>query len=292
MIMPAVLKRVSLPEVGHVCEDELWRLAYISGRGIEDSETTFGSSEAEIQKILAMAEPTLMYTPERIEQTPLKTSVTTLTRQMRILSDEDSEETVQDKRKSEEAVRTFRLSSAPSRPAFLEEEAANAVNIGTATHRFLRLIDLDVFRQAGVNVELAVKGEADRMVALSIISQDEAKLVRLHNIAKFLESDLGIRMLRSNEVKREVSFSMRIDLHSPTMVQGIIDCAFMENGEWILIDYKTDRDTAPETFIPRHEGQMNWYCKAIERLTRINVKEMWLFALRAGKAFKVSRRDV
>ena len=76
------------------------------------------------------------------------------------------------------------------------------------------------------------------------------------------------------------------------MVQGIVDCAFTENGEWVLIDYKTDYDTAPEVFVPRHEMQMNWYREALERLTRIPVKEMWLHALRVGRAFPVERREL
>ena len=49
---------------------------------------------------------------------------------------------------------------------------------------------------------------------------------------------------------------------------------------------------APDTFVPRHEAQMNWYRTAMEQLTRLNVREMWLFALRAGKAYRVERRNV
>ena len=101
----------------------------------------------------------------------------------------------------------------------------------------------------------------------------------------------GFSLLKSKEVKREASFTMRIDPHAPTMVQGIVDCVFKENGEWILIDYKTDRDTDPETFVPRHETQMNWYRTAMERLTRVNVREMWMFALRTGKAYVVGSRN-
>ena len=85
---------------------------------------------------------------------------------------------------------------------------------------------------------------------------------------------------------------MRISPHEATMVQGIIDCAFKEDGEWVLIDYKTDHDTRPDTFVPRHEMQMNWYRAALERLTRVRVKEMWLFALRAGTAYRVKHIDV
>ncbi len=117
-------------------------------------------------------------------------------------------------------------------------------------------------------------------------------MIRLDGVVSFFQSDLGKRMLESKEIKREATFTMRMDPHSSTMVQGIIDCAFKENDEWILIDYKTDHDTAPETFVPRHEMQMNWYRAALERLTRVKVKEMWLFALRAGKAYPVERRDV
>ena len=292
MIMPAVLQRVDLPDAGETKEDSLWRLSCVSGKAIEDSEETATVSDSGIQQILSSEEPMLMYVPEAIEPTPLKTSVTTLTRQERVLSEEDSEETVVDKRKTEEAVRTFRLSSVASRPAFLEEEKAEAVNIGTATHRFLRLINLDLFRQEGIDAEHAVRQEMERMRSAGILTEEESGMIRLHGVASFLKSDLGQRMLRSNEVKREATFTMRIDPHAATMVQGIVDCAFKEDSEWVLIDYKTDRDTDPETFVPRHEAQMNWYRTAMERLTQVNVKEMWLFALRAGKAYPVEKRSV
>ena len=55
-------------------------------------------------------------------------------------------------------------------------------------------------------------------------------------------------MLRSKEIRRS-NLTMRIDPDQPTMVQGIVDCAFKENGTWILIDYKTDKDTEEATFV-------------------------------------------
>ncbi len=292
MIMPAVLERVSLPDPGMTAEDSLWRLTCLEGRAIADDEDVVDTEDAGIERILAAEEPMLMYIPELTETAPLKTSVTTLTRQAQVLTEEDSEETVEDKRKTEEAVRTFRLSTAAARPAFLEEEKTEAVNIGTATHRFLRLIDLDVFRQDQTDVYQAVRGEIERMKAAGILTEEEADMIRIKGVAAFLNSDLGKRMLRSDRIKREADFTMRINPDSQTMVQGIVDCAFIENGEWILIDYKTDRDTDPKTFVPRHEAQMNWYRTALERLTRIHVREMWLYALRAGQAFPVKRMDV
>ena len=43
--------------------------------------------------------------------------------------------------------------------------------------------------------------------------------------------------------------------------------------------------------MPRHVMQMNWYRVAIERLTGRKTGEMWLYALRAGEAFRVDRMD-
>ena len=292
MIMPAVLKRVGMPETGESREDGLWRLSCISGKAIADSGEAADTADGRIEEALAGAGEMDLYLPEKAEPAPLKTSVTTLARQARVLSEDDSEETVEDKRRTEEAVRTFRLSTAATRPAFLEEEKAEAVNIGTITHRFIRLINLESLRGEEADMDKAIREEARRMEEEGILTEEEAKQIRLQGVADFFRSNLGRRMLNSSEIEREAEFTMRMDAHSATMVQGIVDCAFRENGEWILIDYKTDHDTNPETFIPRHEIQMNWYRTALERLTGTGVREMWLFALRNGKAYPVPRKAV
>ena len=292
MIMPSVLHRLPLPETGETEQDELWRVTRASGKAIEEAERMADEPDARISEILKADAPMRMYLPEKAASVPLKTSVTTLTQQARPLSEDDSEETLEDKRKTEEAVRTFRLSTAPSRPAFLEEEKAEPVNIGTATHRFIRLIRLEALRGENTDVRQAVRKEMERMRASGIVSEDEARMIRLNGVVSFFRSELGQRMLKSQEVEREAEFTMRIDPRGATMVQGIVDCVFKEKDEWILIDYKTDHDTNPETFVPRHEAQMNWYRTALERLTKTPVKEMWLFALRAGEAFPVRRMQV
>lgn len=294
MIMPAVLRRVKLPDVDETAEDSLWRVSCVSGKTIGEAEEATDTADFRIESVLRSDEPMLLFTPEHAEPAPLKTSVTTITQHVKPLSDDDSEETLEDKRRTEEAVRTFRLSSVASGPAFLVDgqETDSAANIGTATHRFIRLINLEELRKEGADTDTVIRAEMARMLECRILTEDEAKMIRLEGVVSFFRSDLGKRMLESREIKREADFTMRIDPHSPTMVQGIIDCAFKENGEWILIDYKTDHDTNPETFVPRHAMQMNWYRTALERLTRVKVKEMWLFALRAGRACPVERRDV
>lgn len=101
MIMPSVLHRLPLPETGETKEDDLWRLTCISGKAIADEETAESETDTRIEDILHTDVPMWMYLPEKEESAPLKTSVTTLTQQTRILSEDDSEETLEDKRKTE-----------------------------------------------------------------------------------------------------------------------------------------------------------------------------------------------
>ena len=74
------------------------------------------------------------------------------------------------------------------------------------------------------------------------------------------------------------------------MLQGVIDCAFEENGCWVLADYKTDRILDDSSFVERYTMQLNWYTRALEAITGRKVSEMWLYALTKGRAYPVERR--
>ena len=67
------------------------------------------------------------------------------------------------------------------------------------------------------------------------------------------------------------------------MIQGVIDLCFLEDGQWVLADYKTD-DADGETL-------MRWYARALGDITGIPVKEAWLFGLRAGESYPVALAD-
>ena len=66
-----------------------------------------------------------------------------------------------------------------------------------------------------------------------------------------------------------------------------MDCVFLEDGDWILLDYKTDRVDDEEAFMEHYRPQMAWYALALEALTGKKVREKWLYALSAGKAIAV-----
>ena len=48
-------------------------------------------------------------------------------------------------------------------------------------------------------------------------------------------------------------------------LEGFVDLAFLQNGEWTVVDFKTDVElTAGRA---RYERQVQWYCYGISTLT-------------------------
>ena len=64
----------------------------------------------------------------------------------------------------------------------------------------------------------------------------------------------------------------------------------LNDGVFHLFYYgKTDFIEDEQAFRQRHAGQLRWYQRAVEALTGIPVKEMWLWSLRLNKGFSVEK---
>ena len=78
-------------------------------------------------------------------------------------------------------------------------------------------------------------------------------------------------------------------LDGDVILHGRADCYFVENGEVVLIDCKTDRynEDSEEEFHERYDIQMELYSRALEKVTGMRVKECYIFSLESGKAIPV-----
>lgn len=222
------------------------------------------------------------------ERPPLKTSVSSLVKK-NVLHDPlpltSSEEEEEDKRQPEEIVSPLRLSDLPARPSFMEEKQLTGAQRGTMVHHVLSLIDL---KALGDHLDESLWQELRRLEALGCVTPEESNVINHGSLVRFYQSAIGQRMLRSQEVRREWGFNLRME--GDTLLQGVIDCAFKENDSWVLVDYKTDYITDEDAFIQRYAMQLEWYARALERITGVAVKEMWLYALGKGKAYQVPRQ--
>lgn len=219
---------------------------------------------------------------------PLKTSVSALVRKTTLkdpMPVTEEEETREDKEKPEEIVSPLRLSTLPGRPRFMEQRQMTGAEAGTLHHRVLSMADLAKMRQSPSMAD-TLRQELQEWTARGMITKAEAGKIQPNMLLGFFQSDMGRRLLASEKVRREWRFNLRLKEQGDVLLQGVIDCAFMEDGQWILLDYKTDHIEDEEAFTERYRLQLQLYARAVEQITGVGVRETWLYALRLGKAFR------
>lgn len=171
------------------------------------------------------------------------------------------------------SVTLLEQSDAPefSEPAF--ETGCDVRIEGSAVHRVLERMPLDP-AACGAYLDAARD-----------ISPFHREAIRA-----FTRSALFLRMAKAPRVEREWSFVCPLpakmlldtDESTPVLLQGVIDACFVENGAWVLLDYKTDRvEGDPKVYAQKHQKQAALYAAALERLTGMPVRERRIVLLGA-----------
>ena len=213
--------------------------------------------------------------------------------------------------KDEEAFHTFEEKEVvPYIPAFRrEQEKVSGAVRGNAFHRTMELLDFTyLFTESGLftgcpnNYEEYRRGlDKNRLqnrleeflqretVSLRL-TEEYAKAVSLPKILNFLEQELAYRMWRAQEqgvLYREQPFVLGIDAKrldpdlpegEKVLIQGIIDVFFIEDGEIVLLDYKTDVIDSLEALWNRYNVQIQYYEEALTKLMQMPVKERILYS--------------
>ena len=158
---------------------------------------------------------------------------------------------------------------------------------GDAYHKVMELLD---FRMAPEDLPAVL----DRLHSDGVLSDAERITVDEKDIARFLESDLCRRAAASERVEREYPLFCE---YSPKpgewgiekwnddvkpFVQGVADMFFVEDGEIVLVDYKTNRGKTADELREEYSGQLAVYAHALSEATGMKVRQKVLFAFEIG----------
>ncbi len=169
-------------------------------------------------------------------------------------------------------------------PKFISgEEVKLAANErGSAYHRVMECLDYSV----SVNID-GVKADINRMLETGKMNELQVKSVNPWDINTFVQSDTGRRVsnaVNCGSVRREQPFVFE---YEGQLIQGIIDLYFEEDGELVIVDYKTDRvmkgKAGEKELVKRYAIQLDYYAKALEQLTGKTVKEKIVYSFTLGK---------
>jgi ATP-dependent helicase/nuclease subunit A len=175
-----------------------------------------------------------------------------------------------------------------SKPMFLNNQRT-PTDRGNAVHYFLQIAD---FKKAARNLESYL----NELKNMNKISETEIKMLNKQKISIFLHSDLVKRILKSENILREYKFTVDIEASyiknnikkshkdETVLLQGCVDCAFLENDEIVIVDYKTDKTKSEEDLRKMYSEQLNLYKYALEKCTGKKVKECIIYSFSLEKS--------
>ena len=188
-------------------------------------------------------------------------------------------------------------------PSFIhqgeEKVGFNSAEKGTIFHLAMQLLDFSKFDTEDIlKIREEIKLQINSFVEKNIMSLDEAETININWIVKFIQSDIFKEIYianKSEKLFKEKAIDYNIKLKNlfrdenisedeKIMVVGIIDLFFEnENGEIILLDYKTDYVTKEnlEEVKERYKVQLNLYKSAIEDISgkKVAKKGLYLFGI-------------
>lgn len=172
----------------------------------------------------------------------------------------------------------------PYIPKFMrKEESLGGAGRGTAFHKAMELLDFG--GGAGTLEE-----QIEKMQQEGRLSAEYAQALSIPAIRSFLSTNLACRMAaaeKKNCLYREQPFVLGIpakELNEKfpsgelTLIQGIIDVYFEEDGEIVVVDYKTDKAGSGKELAEKYRIQLDYYARALQQLTGKKVKEKIIYS--------------
>jgi len=249
-------------------------VSLISALQEEHREPMPEGTEEALSRALGFAYPHMEAT-----RTPSKQTATE--RKGRRKDEEAAEETPEPKH----IVRAWR------KPSFLEESRGGK-DYGSALHAAMHYIRYENCCGKG-----EVQQEIAWLVQQGLLSPEQGELVNCARIAAFFDTEIGRKLRSGVHHLREFKFSILDDADGygenlsgeQVLLQGVVDCALLEEDGITVLDFKTDRVTEDtlEATVRRYAPQVQTYADALSRIYEMDVKGKYLYFFRLNRFVEI-----
>lgn len=143
----------------------------------------------------------------------------------------------------------------------------------------------------------STEAEIQRLVQEGYLSEEQGNMVDCDKIAAFFAGPVGSKLRSSANHIREFKFSILDDAShygenlegEQVLLQGVVDCAILEEDGIILLDYKTDHVTEEtiDQAADRHRQQLEIYAEALTKIYQKPVKEKYIYFFYLNRLFAI-----
>ena len=167
------------------------------------------------------------------------------------------------------------------KPTFISE-GRRGKEYGNAVHTVMQYL---LFECCGT-LE-GIDAEIRRLVECRLLLPEQEPLVSREKIFAFFCTPIGRKLASGATCIREFKFSILDDASGygeglqgeKVLLQGVVDCALLDDDGITVIDFKTDRATEQTVseLVRRYSVQVNTYCEALSRIYGMPVKNAYIY---------------
>ena len=177
------------------------------------------------------------------------------------------------------------------KPSFIDGNQTS-LDFGNAVHRVMEHIRFEKCDSLS-----GVRDEISRLCQEGYIKHDDAESIDPQVIFGFFETDLGKKTKTCSNLLREFKFSVLVDgedyscgSDDKVLLQGVVDCALVEEDGITVVDFKTDRvtDQTIEKTAEAYRLQVKAYSEALTRIYNKPVKTSYLYFFRLNRLVAVT----
>ena len=177
------------------------------------------------------------------------------------------------------------------KPTFAGEEKRSN-EIGRAVHTIMQHIN---FRNCGDL--FGVQSEIKHLTGCGYVPEEMQACIDAERIYHFFQTDIGRKLIHAQNVLREFKFSLLVDadeyheglVNEKILLQGVVDCALIQEDGITVIDFKTDHVT-DDTLNDRVRGytaQITAYAHALEKIYELPVMAKLLYFFELSKIVEI-----
>ena len=158
----------------------------------------------------------------------------------------------------------------------------SGISYGNAIHAVLQYIHFPACSSYD-----SIQDEVKRIAKEKLISSEQAEMVDCQKIFAFFDTPIGRKLRKSEQVIREFKFSIldSADKYYPNaigeqiLLQGVVDCAIIEQDGITILDFKTDNVTEESlhSVSEKYKSQILTYCKALSRIYQKPIQSAHLY---------------
>ena len=168
----------------------------------------------------------------------------------------------------------------------------SGTDYGTAFHTVMQYLD---FRSCDCPENITK--DIGRIVSAGLLAAQQADTIEAEKIFRFFQTPLGQKLRSGREVLREFKFSILDNAQTyypgvqddTILLQGVIDCAIIEDNGITVLDFKTDHVTQEniELKIAQYTVQVQTYAKALSRIYEKPISAAYIYFFAAEKLVSI-----